>query len=693
MTRWTTLASILCIGLAAGGYASALAAEPTTQPQSKATTPTTQAATKPASALKAELVGAGQHDRRIVYVSSRSWFWPSLDRASTAWFAAVAILALSIRPRQFFRLRTLDALVLAGSGLLMLLREDGRTLVAERTGQWWAYAGLSVACGYWLVRGFTLLYQRRAAPLAGNLPAGPTCVLFLAGLALCIHAISTAPLSDSSRDGLVGGLCFSATGKLPYGDDVQASEVSPLVTLLHAGAVRIVPPTMPDVSNGETMQLNWGNREAWAGQPWVDLGDLYACRAVNGLLFLLTLAALMLIGQRLFSAECGLEMAALLCVFPGTLECIGDPGIMLPAALVAVSTALALLPGVGGLLGTLGFIFAGLAWPWAWLGLPIVIGYSFTRSVHAVGAVLGLAVGVALIAAGLLGIVDPTPPRAEGALALAGTPAIYDLERDESRALAVTPHASMSADAGEHGWTSPLWRLLLQADATEFKPDGGGKTALPTSLPADLDTKRILFREIAVRGNALDALLPAYRQAAEQQPRMSRLLINLRTAIEAAWRPVTAHEKLLPSPWELWSGDNADEGRWLMIRRGAKLAALLLMIAATLAVFLGGRTRPRHLIGALLVTLSAVMLATTHGAAMHLALLAPVVLALWAAYDRDSATQYAAAHTRGAAPLVPPPFPGIDRPPIAATRAAPPASGSIAPAAPSDPEPRISVGQ
>ena len=61
-------------------------------------------------------------------------------------------------------------------------------------------------------------------------------------------------------------------------------------------------------------------------------------------------------------------MMAVFCVFPGSLECLPRPEIMLPSFLLTWTIVFALLPFVGGALATLCLVLAGVAWPWAWLG-------------------------------------------------------------------------------------------------------------------------------------------------------------------------------------------------------------------------------------------------------------------------------------------------------------------------------------
>ncbi len=616
-------------------------------PPAAATPATKPAATQPESPMSAGItpVGLAKEIPAAYHSKPKSPHWPSFDAATLAWFAAIAILALSIRPRQFSSIRTLDAVVLAGAGLLMLLRSDTTMNLGGKSAQWWAYLGLTGTVAYWLIRGFVLVSRSRAVPLAGNLPAGPTLVLFLAGLALCLHQIATAPLSESSRDGIVGGLYFADAGVLPYADDAKSARYSPLVSLIHAGAVRLAPPALPDSASGDMIRMTWSNRATWVDEAWADDGDVTAARLANGVLFLLLLTGVIVVGQRLYSAECGLEIAALLCVFPGTLECVTDPAVLAPAALVAIASALTLLPGVGGLLGTFAFVFAGLAWPWAWLCVPIVIAYSMRHGLQALGSLVGLAAGVLLLGIGVSGLVEPALPRPLGALRMAGEPAPYAARLDDNDRLVIARREAAAEASEDRALTSFFWRTLLKADSAALKASGSDELALPASMPSDVAGAPILFRELSVRNDALPRVQPTYRAAVAELPPMAKWLVHFRTAIEAVWTPAIAREEAHPTPWSLWSAGEEDAAaRWVTIRRVAKVVAVLLGLAAALAVYLCPRPRTRQVAGALMATLAAVIMAASHGAASNLLLLAPVVLMAWAAYDRDAATQYHATH-------------------------------------------------
>lgn len=673
MPRIPSHCGLLALVVTCGVLAGHALAQPATAPASTRPTAGTRAATQPsprstetppaatahAPAPAAPATAPAVPAPSLVYLvgmadEPREWqpgtprparFWPSFDSATMAWFAAIVILALSIRPRKFASVRTLDAVVLALTCLLMLYRSDVATIWAGKTAQWWAYLGLTLAIGYWLVRGFALLSQARAVPLAGRLPAGPTLVLFLAGLALCLHQIAVGPLSESSRDGIVGGLYVLENGQLPYGDDPLAARHSPVIALLHAGACRLTPPALPDPGSAQMIPMTWSGRSEWADKSWGDDAEVTAARLVNGVLFLMLLAGVLVVGQRLYSAECGLEIAALICVFPGTLESLNDPAVLAPAALIAISTALTLLPRFGGLLGTFAFVFAGLAWPWAWLGVPIALAYAFRHGLQALGGIIGLVAGVALVAVGVSGLVQPALPRPLGALRVASQPAPYSAYLDDAQRLVIERRAAQAEASEDRAVTGFLWRALLAADIAAVGMPEADDATLPTSLPADLSSQKVLFRELAVRQDALPRMQEEYRRAVASLSKPAQFAVRLRTAVEAVWLPPTPRETVSPTPWSLWSkGEDEAASRWITIRRVAKVVAVLLSLAAGLALFLNPRPRPRQLAGALLATVAAVMLAASHGAAAHLLLLAPAALMAWAAYDPEAATPYHHTH-------------------------------------------------
>ena len=565
-------------------------------------------------------------------------FWPPLDGPALAWFAVVVILLLGLRVKTLFCQQNLDALVLAATCLLLVLRTDAGLLSdwpAGKTGQWWSYLLLSAAAGYWLLRGLRCLLSRTVSRHDGALPDGAMFVLVLAGLAIGIAHIATDPLSSGSQDGIVGGLCTAQTGKLPYGEAPGHDSRSPLLYLLHAGAVKVLPPETTWTDDDSVITMSWEGRDAWP-EDWWQAGDFAAARLVNALLFVLLLLALSTIGRRLHSASAGLVMVALFCVFPGTVECLTRPDIMLPATLLAWSVALAVVPGVGGLLSLLLIVMAGLAWPWAWLALPVLLGYFLRQGWEAVGAVVGVVAGIAISLVGLLWLTLPSLPQADGALARAGLPPAYTISRSDDGAL--VPAERAAGELREPGWLGFFWKYLVRnenliLDSYETSPE------VSAVRGGDIGIADLFYRKLDPTADARAEVTERYRAEMARQGSTKRLPAALRTALEHTWLAAAPAATDLPGTWELWSAQAGQESWWPMIRKLTKLLAGLIGVGVVDLLLFGRRPQPHQLVGGLLVVSSATLLTSYLGAVDNLAWLLPTVLALWAVHAQPPAAQ------------------------------------------------------
>ena len=597
-------------------------------------------------------------------------FWPDLGPGTLGWFAALAILALMLRPRPLLSLRNLDGLVLAGMCLLLVLREDTRVACYRQTGQWWAYIGLTAAAAYWLVRGIGLLLARRTQSPVQPVPSGPLTILVIVGLVLAVHQIATAPVSDGSRDGIIGGLYSEATGRLPFGEPDVPDSRSPLLYLLHASALRVAEPTIPPDETTARYGMSWKNRDEWLGQKWWQSADLAVERLVNVVLFVGLLLGLYVLGLRLHSCQAGWTMIAIFCLFPGTLECLPKPEIMLPATLLTWTATLAVLPVVGGILGTVALVLAGVAWPWAWLGLPVLLAYFWRRPWQGLGSVLGLLAGVAVIGVGLLDLVQPALPRSTGALKLADLPPAYQARLAQDGTLVVDRREAAGQESPP-ALTGVLWRRLVTSEATPLKQIVDKTPGLRVDWPNEMNERSVACYQVEPTAAARAVLQPSYRAAIDALPPPTRLIVALRTLLEATWAPAQVSPAALPDPWAIWTGAAAPvyrETRWIVnTRRGMKAAVALLVIWATFAVFFGKRARPRHLIGALLAVIAATLIASESGAVMNLVWLLPLVTALLAAQESEE------------------PLPPEEEPALAPAVAGQPVE--------LDPEPRITVNK
>ncbi len=557
--------------------------------------------------------------------------FPDLSWPTLCWFAAVAVLAIGLRLRAGAEGRNLDALVLAGSCLLLTLRDaGGEPGWGGQSAAWWGVLGLTLVGVYWLVRAGWLVVALRPIGHPGPVSAGTQLVLAVVGLALAIHVLTSAPLSGPSLDGLVGGLYTAETGALPYGDTPGRDGQSPLVYFMHAGAVRLLPPAIT-AETGAQVRMTWGARELWLNEPWAESGDLGAARLVNAVLFILLVLGLFLIGSRLRGEGSAATLVTLCCVYPGVLECLPRPDIMLPAVLLTWTAAFALLPALGGVLATLSLVLAGVAWPWAWLGLPVLLAWCWRRSGGQVlGSVVGLLGGAALVIAGTQLLVRPALPREGAALATAGLQPVYEAELAGMNTIILRPRAGVqSEETASRAWTAYPWKLLVRSEHATLQPTEGETPRLSVDWPPGVDSAAVLYRQIAATPEARAALQPGYRRVLARQSESTQLAANVRTLLEATWWPERESPPPGPGAWDTWAGASLG-ARFTLLRRLAKVVLVLVVVWATLAIYLGRRNRPRHLLAGLLVVAAGTLLASAAGATTYLVWLAPLVATMWA---------------------------------------------------------------
>lgn len=560
--------------------------------------------------------------------------WPDLSRSTEIWFAVVLTLALLLQFRPFGTARNLDVLMIAATCLLLALRTD-QTEVSPGRGslQWWSYLLLSIAAGYWLIRGLAYFWSRGTTAAKPAMTEGGLSILVLAGLLLGVYTIATAPIMPDSRDGIVGGLYMADTGKLPYGQVGDYDARDPILYLAHAGAVRLIEPTHyrdTDMTADDahldqldaSLAMSWSNRRDWlAGEWWTD-ADLAAARLVNGVAFVLMLLGLFVIGRRLHSPAMGLTLVTVFCVFPGTIECLNQPGILIASTLLTWSVAFALLP-VGGLLGTFLLVFAGMAWPWAWLGLPLFLAYFFRRGWHAVGAAFGLIAGVAAVLAGLTFLVAPAPARTNGALAAAGL-APPNVARVEGDTITIAPAEQIVPVQGD--LKARLWQTLVNADNLRISPPSGDAESKRVVVTGD-----VLYRDVDIEGPARTALAPQYAAAAESLPPAQRGAIAIRQVLESTWRPTQNPAHWLESPWSLWETHSKfDADRWVMFRRATKLAVGVITLVLALVTLIGATIGVQRLLGGMLAITAMTLLASWDGAVTNLIWVLPMALATFA---------------------------------------------------------------
>lgn len=542
---------------------------------------------------------------------------PELSASTLAWIAVVVILLLTLQVRPLRSWHNLDGLVLALTALLFLLRgtfDVPRAGPAGQAVQWWAYLLLTAAALYWLMRGLWLLLAKTVPALTPNISQRAMFVLIVAGLFVAGARIVNAPVSDGSRDGLIGGLCMAETGKLPYGDTLGHDARSPLVYALHAGAVKLVEPVNP--AEAETP---WTDRSVALHDASLTTADVITVWLVNGLLFVLLLAALAGIGHRMHSTVLGQILVVIACVFPGVLECVARPEIMLPAALLAWSIAFVTVPRVGGLLAVLTLVLAGLAWPWAWLALPAMLAYFLRRQWQALGAVIGLLGGMAAALVGFTALVAPMLPRAGGALRDAGiTPAYAARLSDDGIPVIEHYRPSETIDPTFKRW---IWQPLLNRD--ELSLDSA---STQLALPNGVNAAGVKYRDVTATGAARAVLQRQYRAVLAQAPLLARTSASLRTVLEATWKPEVTPATPVLGVWDLWAAEQPGS-QWTLARRIAKILVGLLALLVALALIRSRRPQLHRLIGGLLVVCGATLVISMTGAVANWVWLMPVALA------------------------------------------------------------------
>lgn len=542
---------------------------------------------------------------------------PNFSGTTIMWIAVVLTLALLLQTRPFLSWLNLDAIMLAVAAVALAFRsETAPCPVDGPTLQYWSYAILTAVCIYWLGRGLQLTLRRAVPTRSANVSEGAMLVLIVAVMALGFNTVINAPLSDASRDGLAGGIYMAETGKLPYGDLPGRDYHGPLLYALHAGAVRVAPI---DASSGA---LTWDNRGEWLDGDRLQATDPLAPRLVNGLLFVLLLIGMGMIGQRLHSVAMGWTLVAILVVFPGTLECLEKPDVMLPAVLLTWAVAFLTMGAAGPFFATLFVVFAGLASPWAWLALPVLLIYFARRGWQALAVVGAMLIGVAAVGAMLLFLVRPTLPRADGALAAAG--------RSPSFAAVLEPNGTVvriekrDVPPPPSDFKALLWQCLLDAESTSV---GTG-----FDVPPGTNAANVFYRDLATTAASRERVQGSYRDAVAAWPDSTRLLASLRSVLECVWRPEGVRVPVLPTPWTLWFGAGPEaESNRMLTQRIVKGAVGALVLFLCWRMTRAPRPELPFLLGALLAITAGAMLASERGAVVNWVWLLPLALAVVAA--------------------------------------------------------------
>ena len=114
-------------------------------------------------------------------------------------------------------------------------------------------------------------------------------------------------------------------------------------------------------------------------------------------------------------------------------------------------------------------VLAGVAWPWAWLSILVLLGYFFRSGLQAFASLAGLLGGVAGTIALLTWLTPPSVPRADGALLRAEQLPPYTADLGQDGMLHV---AKREGDSPQlvHGWLRSFWKLLIEAESVKLDP-------------------------------------------------------------------------------------------------------------------------------------------------------------------------------------------------------------------------------
>lgn len=567
-----------------------------------------------AEGFETEAAGAGAAGgETATNVSRAEPIWqlvaPRFSQTDVSWIAAAIVLTLLIQLRPIFSLRNLDALVLALMCLNFPLRALGATSVEGDASGWsvqfYSYLALSVFTAYWLARGVGLACAKRVVPFTVNAAPAGLAVLVVASLALGMNALFTQPVSEASRYAMVGGMYFRDTGKLPYGELLGRDDASPLNYLLHAGATKLIPPINEDVA------LGWTNRGEWLTAERIGDIDVAAARLVNGVLFILLFGGVAWLGHRLHSFSMGKTAAAILCVMPMTHACLGEPAIMIPAVLLTWALAFSAVPVVGLMLAAFLVVVAGLAWPWAWLVLLPLLAYSTRRGWQAFGAVLGTLGGAAACLAIVYVFAAPALPRPDRAIAAIGERPQYGATISGGR-LMVEKWPDASSPPAANAAKTWFWNLLLDADTSTMVATDHSLT-----LPVGVDPAAVRYRDVAPSIAALTLVQPGYRDAVAGLPDGQRLLIAIRTVLEAVWLGPESRSASVPPVWDVWfrSGSPTERSETItLVRRIAKGVVGLLALLLAIVVLRRENATEQAVLGAVLAITAGVALCSFAGA-------------------------------------------------------------------------------
>ncbi|MGE3180003.1 MAG: hypothetical protein AB7N71_00085 [Phycisphaerae bacterium] len=564
--------------------------------------------------------------------------WPSFNRVQFAWIGVLGILAITLMLRRGSELAALDGLLLAFAATCMLLRSVHTTpdFLVGHDLSWWTYLALLAIVVYFAVRGMFLLGNQVPDQVGRSGNEGAAFVFLVAAILFGTWYAKNVPPAQASVDGLLGGRETMDFGTLPYGTTSNHNHRSPLLYLWYASLAKmdLVNPLPDRASEFEFERTNFEVRTQVAPYLW------YSARPIlwSNLFFAgLTLIGLMVIGSRLHSASVGLSLAALFALFPGTLDAITNSELLLGTALLTWAIAFSLLPLLGGFFGALFFVAAGFVWPWAWLGLPILLAYSWVRGWMVVWSIFGFLAGVGLFVWALPILVPASLPQPRGFWSDSAEFPRYAAAFDpEQLTLTITPMTERQRTelAAEPHTFAPMIDWLLRQ----------GSTTIDRLASTSFSDGRVVIAEgVDPHTTHYAAILPVdelsrSKLQAQYQFDMStadpkkQFMGSLRTLIEDTWRPGKSPYSLEQSAWRSWGAlekSKADQIR--TIRRVIKTMALVLAALCSVILLSRKAVAPPAFVGALLAVLAVGFIASLNGPGDHWAWILPAMLAAHAA--------------------------------------------------------------
>lgn len=587
--------------------------------------------------------------------------WPRLETTHLTWLAILGILALTLRfdPRAWAR--SVDGIFLVCTALWLPLRMLPDAALAPDGQPWrtWAAALLMLVTIYWVIRGLLLVAGR--APARADASGGATTVFLVAAVALTAHALQARPLAPSARDALEGGLYAFDHRCMPYGDVPRHDSRSPLVYLAAAGWNSLSPYEALPSRMAPSDESSVGHRIEIGADTPVGYSDR-SLRRLNLLLTAAVVGGLLVIGTRLHSGPMALVLVVIYLLFPGTLEGLGDPSLLIATALVTWSVAFALVPWVGGFLSAFTLVLAGLAWPWAWLAIPAQQAYFLRRGWGLIGAALGLLLGLGTIGFVVSETIRPTLPRTDGVLQAAHRTPRFSADLVENGAVLRIVAAPAPASAPYHLLKSAADWLIEQEDTTLAAAVSRTGT-YRIELPPTIAPESVRFRDISAADQEAREILQAeYRYDLQRSSDQKQFIAKVRSLLDATWRvPADPHAADV-STWDaaarLVSGSSGETVDWL--RRSMKILAGV--AAGLLAVVILARrsVNANTLIGAVTAVLTLAYLASAQSAAANWTWILPILLAAHAASALAVAPGGAAATAVKTAPV---PLPGYYGPP------------------------------